>query len=630
MTEDTAGSRPRSYPKGVRRRQQILDSLVALLGQRGVDRASLRSVGQAIGVSHTALRHYFSSRDELLVEAYRTHEARAAGAVPATDPSAVGLIVEAAERNRSIPGLVELYATLTTDALQEQHAVTREFVRDRFRSLRAELAARVESAQRAGTVAADIDPADAAALVIAASDGLQIQWLLDPGTVDVGRSLAILERLLPPGTGPDPAVLPSTGRFPAEGRSMTDAALTSGGPPLARRRWSVTAAFGLGGITVAAWGPRLPAIKAELNVGTATIGLLLAGITVGSILGLLASTPVRHWAGGRRAVLGAAGLIAAAMTVMGVALIAGSIPLLAVAFVITGTGVGLLDVLINVEGAAVERSAGRTLMPGMHAAWSIGAAVGSGIGAACAALDVTPAAQLIGEAVFIAVAACGTAPGIPPGEREPAGRPPRQDRGTQLRQWLRGWLDGRLLLIGLVMLGVELGEGSANSWLTLAVRNNHGQTPAVAALFFTVFAVTEGLTRIFAGPVVDRLGRVLAIRVTTAVGVAGIALFILAGDRWLVLLGVVLWAFGVSLGFPLGTSAAAQSGPNAVARISVVSSIGYFANFAGPPAIGTLAQSAGLLRSLWLIGALFIAAFAAAGSLAPRPAVPEPAVTADR
>jgi AcrR family transcriptional regulator len=198
------GGRPerRSYPKGVRRRQQILDSVIAVLAQRGVDRASLRTVGEAIGVSHTALRHYFSSRDELLVEAYRTHEARAAGNAPAADESAVGLIMRAAERNRSIPGLVELYATLTTDALQEQHAVTREFVRGRFRSLRAALAARIESGQQAGRIAAGIDPLDAAALVIAASDGLQIQWLLDPGAVDVGRSLSILERLLPRDPGP--------------------------------------------------------------------------------------------------------------------------------------------------------------------------------------------------------------------------------------------------------------------------------------------------------------------------------------------------------------------------------------------------------------------------------------------
>jgi AcrR family transcriptional regulator len=188
-----------SYPKGVRRRQQILDSAIELFAQRGVDRASLRTIGEAIGVSHAALRHYFASRDELLVEAYRAHEARAAGAgeAHAASESAVGQIIEAAERNRSIPGLVELYATLSTDALQEQHAVSREFIRGRFGALRELLAARIEAGQQAGRIAADIDPADAAALVIAASDGLQVQWLLDPGTVDVGRSLSILERLFP-------------------------------------------------------------------------------------------------------------------------------------------------------------------------------------------------------------------------------------------------------------------------------------------------------------------------------------------------------------------------------------------------------------------------------------------------
>jgi AcrR family transcriptional regulator len=186
----------------VRRRQQILDSAIALFGQRGVDRASLRTVGQAIGVSHAALRHYFSSRDELLVEVYRAHEARAAADPPAADESAVGQVIEAAERNRSIPGLVELYATLTTDALQEQRGVTREFVRERFRSLRHTLAGLIESGQHAGRIAADIDALDAASLVIAASDGLQIQWLLDPGAVDVGRSLSMLERLLPRGPQP--------------------------------------------------------------------------------------------------------------------------------------------------------------------------------------------------------------------------------------------------------------------------------------------------------------------------------------------------------------------------------------------------------------------------------------------
>lgn len=187
----------RSYAKGTRRRQQILESAIAQFARRGVGGASLRAVGEAIGVSHAAVRHHFTSRDELLVEVYRAHETRRFTQPASGEGSAVGLMIEAAEDNRAVPGLVELYATLTTDALQERHALTREFVRQRFRGLRQALAARIESAQRQGLAPAQLDPFDAAALVIAASDGLQIQWLLDPDAVDVSRSLSVLEHLFP-------------------------------------------------------------------------------------------------------------------------------------------------------------------------------------------------------------------------------------------------------------------------------------------------------------------------------------------------------------------------------------------------------------------------------------------------
>ena len=402
---------------------------------------------------------------------------------------------------------------------------------------------------------------------------------------------------------------------------------SSARPELARWRWVITTAFGLGGLTISAWGPRLPAIKAGLDVGTATLGLLVAGTTVGALLGLVASTPLLHWLGSRRAVAGSILLTGAALTFMGLALIAGSVPLVAVAFVVTGVGIGILDVLINVEGAAVERAAGRTLMPSMHAAWSIGAAVGSGIGAACAALGISPSAQFTGEAVVIAAAAFAVARGIPASGREGPEQATGEhgaarNTGAALRRWMRGWLNWRLLLIGVVLFGVELGEGSANSWLTLAVRNDHGQSAAIAALFFTTFAVCEGLTRMLAGRLVDRLGRVRTIRLTTALGIVGIVAFILADNPWIVLLGVALWAVGVSMGFPLGMSAAAETGPEPAAQISVAASIGYFANLAGPPVVGALAESAGLLRSLWLIAALFVAAFAVAGSLGPRTPVP--------
>jgi AcrR family transcriptional regulator len=191
---ESAARRP--YPKGVARRRQIIERAITEFASNGVDGTSLRRLGQAIGVSHATLRHYFASRDELLVEVYRSHEENT-DAEDTTGRGAVDVIDDSADRNRSIPGLVRLYATLSADALQEDHGTSADFVRERFQRLRTDLAARIRQGQTDGHIASDVDPVDAAALVIAASDGMQIQWLLAPDTVDVQRSLSLLERILP-------------------------------------------------------------------------------------------------------------------------------------------------------------------------------------------------------------------------------------------------------------------------------------------------------------------------------------------------------------------------------------------------------------------------------------------------
>jgi MFS family permease len=273
--------------------------------------------------------------------------------------------------------------------------------------------------------------------------------------------------------------------------------------------------------------------------------------------------------------------------------------------------------MINVQGSAVERESRKTLMPLMHAGWSVGAVVGSGIGAAAAALDVAFEWQFVGEAVVLAIAALVAVRFLPAIVAQDASLV-RAPVGARIRGWLRGWTDWRLLLIGVVMLGVELGEGTANSWLTLAVRDDHHQTDAVAALFFTAFAIGESGARILGGPLVDRVGRVNAVRFTTAIGVIGLVLFILGAPAWVTLIGVLLWSVGVSMGFPLGMSAAADSGPNPAARVSVVASIGYLANLGGPPVIGFLAESFGLLNAFWLVAVLLAVGFAVAGVLRPR------------
>jgi AcrR family transcriptional regulator len=191
-----------AYAKGIERRQEILDRAIEVFAERGAEKTSLRAIGDAIGVSHAALRHYFASREQLLVEVFRSAEERLAAGHPLPrDTSVVGVMTHAARRNRGVPGLVQLYSTLVAGALEEEHEVSRAFFQARFDRIRRALAGQVAEEQRAGRIRADIPPVAAAALVIAASDGLQIQWLLDP-EIDITESLELLEGMLGPAPGP--------------------------------------------------------------------------------------------------------------------------------------------------------------------------------------------------------------------------------------------------------------------------------------------------------------------------------------------------------------------------------------------------------------------------------------------
>ena len=185
-----------AYAKGVARRQEILARAIEVFAAKGSERTSLRAIAEAIGVSHAALLHYFSSREELLVEVLREREnSYRAKDAERDQTEIVGVMVEAAHRNAAVPGLVSLYSNMLAASLEDGKDYSREYFSTRFEALRAKLIARIEAGQAAGTVRTDLDPQAVAALVIAASDGLQIQWLLDPG-IDIEKSLALLDRLL--------------------------------------------------------------------------------------------------------------------------------------------------------------------------------------------------------------------------------------------------------------------------------------------------------------------------------------------------------------------------------------------------------------------------------------------------
>ncbi|MCX7522677.1 MFS transporter [Microbacterium sp. STN6] len=377
--------------------------------------------------------------------------------------------------------------------------------------------------------------------------------------------------------------------------------------------------FVLSGLALATWVARIPGVRDDLHLSTATVGLLILGMSIGSIFGLIAAPPTLARLGARRGMMFAILIVALGVVLIGVgAALLPSIPLVSIGLILLGFGNGACDVMMNVEAAAAEKAVGKTIMPLMHACFSVGTVGGAGIGAAAAAIGVPVSWHLIGTAIVIAAAVIIVVRYVP--TRVELGDDEGQETGAdaasaskpgwraRLLDALSVWADMKLILIGIVMLGMAFAEGSANDWIALATVDGHHQSNATGALYLSIFVAAMTVGRVLGGPFIDRFGRVIVIQVTAVLGVAGLLMFIVGRVDWLVIVGVALWGMGASLGFPVGMSAAADDPKRAAARVSAVAMIGYCAFLVGPPLIGFLGQTIGLLHALFLILALIVAA----------------------
>ena len=101
-------------------------------------------------------------------------------------------------------------------------------------------------------------------------------------------------------------------------------------------------------------------------------------------------------------------------------------PMAAVGLFFYGVGTGVWDVAMNVDGAAVERHLGRTIMPRFHAGFSFGTIAGSGLGVPMAALHVPLEVHVTAVAVFsLAAVLVAARYFLPPPPEEEVARPAR-------------------------------------------------------------------------------------------------------------------------------------------------------------------------------------------------------------
>jgi MFS family permease len=184
---------------------------------------------------------------------------------------------------------------------------------------------------------------------------------------------------------------------------------------------------------------------------------------------------------------------------------------------------------------------------------------------------------------------------------------------------MAAWGELRTVLIGVCVLAFAFAEGTANDWISVALIDGYRTPAAVGTLGFATFLAAMTAARWFGPALLDRFGRVLVVRGLAAVNVVGLVLFVFGGVTPVAFAGALLWGIGVSLGFPVGMSAAADDPERAAARVSVVASIGYCAFLGGPPLIGFLGQHVSVLRGLAAVAVPVAVAVALAGVLRPLP-----------
>lgn len=181
--------------RGRLRRIQIINAATELFANAGYRGTGLAGIAAQVGVTQAGLLHHFGSKERLL-EAVVEHRSEQDAELIAEIMGEGGLgmldrVPLLAMHNQQRPGLAQLFTVLVAENLLPEHPA-HDFFRDRYRGIRAAIITALKAGQARGEIRTDIDLKQVAARLVAALDGLQSQWLLDPTQVDLVESYTAL------------------------------------------------------------------------------------------------------------------------------------------------------------------------------------------------------------------------------------------------------------------------------------------------------------------------------------------------------------------------------------------------------------------------------------------------------
>ncbi len=359
------------------------------------------------------------------------------------------------------------------------------------------------------------------------------------------------------------------------------------------------AVFALEPLPFGAWLALIPFVKEQLALNKAQLAIALLGMPVGVIPSLQVAGWLMSRVGPRR-VLAVA--FPVQVVVLCLPLLATGLASLFVTLVLYGCVVAMLQVGLNVYAGRLEKQRGLTVMSRCHGFWALGVMVGSLL------IALMPSVPPLLAVIYIGVPSAALGIWAALSLERLAG----QEGGpTPPRRRLRA-LPIRLGFIAVCTLFVSMTEGAMSDWaaIYLAERLPEGATHAGVAV--SIFAGFLALGRFLGDMGKVMLGVVTLARLALTCALIGLLMLIVPLPLWTSYVGFALIGLGVSVGFPLGVSAAAglddiYEGPN-IAVVSTVTMLGFLV---GPPMIGSLAEIftlrvglaallPGLLLGIWM------------------------------
>jgi predicted MFS family arabinose efflux permease len=362
-------------------------------------------------------------------------------------------------------------------------------------------------------------------------------------------------------------------------------------------------AFLVAGFGVSCWAPLVPYAKDRLVVDERTLGILLLCLGIGSLVAMSFTGMLSTRYGTRPVILASGFGLAAVLPWLAIA----STPFtLAVVLLLFGAALGSIDVAMNIHAVEVERLAGRPMLSGFHALYSVGGFAGAAFITLLLSLDAGPLMSVLTGSALMALAIAATSSRLlrtKAAEGEPHFALPR----------------GVVLVIAVLAAITFLAEGALLDWSALLITGNGLVNVEQGGLGYMLFSVAMTVARFSGDALTARIGDRSTMIWGSLVAIAGFVLLLTAPSVAVAMVAFVLIGLGCANVVPvLFRRAGSQTIMPPGLAIAAITTLGYAGILLGPAAIGFVAEHVGLTMAFWMIPVMLLAVPLCAATVAPR------------